>query len=288
MQELLYINSVEAEQQSFRNLINENSRIVLPKQLFPTKAHATTNRDGSALSNSKQSTRAGGFAGPEKREAIVVDMREFRSALPSILHARGLEIIPMTLEVGDYVLSPELCVERKSISDLYGSFKSGRLHTQATVMCRHYRNPILLIEFEEGKKFGFQSSVRLRERVSVGDITSKLVLLTRHFPRLRLFWSASPHATVDFFQCLPKSACVDHRQFNCCSDMSVRNPLSIVHSAPDPDKAAAVKVSEAEHIEGGTVDIVARDVFGAIPGADAAAMRDVHKHASNGLLSLAW
>ena len=60
-------------------------------------------------------------------------MREFRSALPSILHSRGFEIVPVTLEVGDYVLSPELCVERKSISDLYGSFKSGRLHTQATV-----------------------------------------------------------------------------------------------------------------------------------------------------------
>jgi ERCC4-type nuclease len=27
---------------------------------------------------------------------------------------------PITLEVGDYILTPDICVERKSISDLIG------------------------------------------------------------------------------------------------------------------------------------------------------------------------
>lgn len=30
---------------------------------------------------------------------VVVDMREFRSSLPSLLHKRGMEVIPLTLEV---------------------------------------------------------------------------------------------------------------------------------------------------------------------------------------------
>ena len=30
---------------------------------------------------------------------VIVDMREFRSALPSLLHKRGIDIIPVTLEV---------------------------------------------------------------------------------------------------------------------------------------------------------------------------------------------
>lgn len=30
---------------------------------------------------------------------VVVDMREFRSSLPSLLHARGMEVVPVTLEV---------------------------------------------------------------------------------------------------------------------------------------------------------------------------------------------
>lgn len=59
---------------------------------------------------------------------VIVDMREFRSTLPSLLHASNMLIIPVTLQVGDYILSPEMCVERKSIPDLIQSFNSGRLY----------------------------------------------------------------------------------------------------------------------------------------------------------------
>lgn len=55
-------------------------------------------------------------------------MREFRSTLPSLLHASKMIIVPATLTVGDYILTPEICVERKSIPDLVLSFNSGRLY----------------------------------------------------------------------------------------------------------------------------------------------------------------
>lgn len=58
---------------------------------------------------------------------VIVDMREFRSSLPSLLHHSNLLIIPTTLTVGDYILTPDMCVERKSIPDLVSSFNSGRL-----------------------------------------------------------------------------------------------------------------------------------------------------------------
>lgn len=58
---------------------------------------------------------------------VIVDMREFRSTLPSLLHASSLLVIPATLTVGDYILTPDICVERKSLSDLVSSFNSGRL-----------------------------------------------------------------------------------------------------------------------------------------------------------------
>jgi DNA excision repair protein ERCC-4 len=83
-------------------------------------------------------------------------MREFNSSLPSVLHQQGLRIIPVTLEVGDYILSPDICVERKSISDLYSSFASGRLYHQAETMTRHYKLPVLLIEFAQDKSFSLQ------------------------------------------------------------------------------------------------------------------------------------
>lgn len=40
------------------------------------------------------------------------------------------DVVPVTLEVGDYILAPTVCVERKSITDLFGSLNSGRLYNQ--------------------------------------------------------------------------------------------------------------------------------------------------------------
>lgn len=83
-------------------------------------------------------------------------MREFRSELPALIHRRGIDIEPVTLEVGDYVLTPDICVERKSISDLIQSLNSGRLYNQCVAMCQHYNRPVLLIEFDPNKPFSLQ------------------------------------------------------------------------------------------------------------------------------------
>jgi len=60
--------------------------------------------------------------------------------------------------VGDYILTPEICVERKSLSDLIGSLNSGRLYQQCTQMQRFYAQPMLLIEFDQNKAFGWNVS----------------------------------------------------------------------------------------------------------------------------------
>lgn len=36
--------------------------------------------------------------------------------------------------------------------------------------------------------------------MSTNDISSKLILLTMHFPRLRIVWSPSPYATAQLFE----------------------------------------------------------------------------------------
>lgn len=84
---------------------------------------------------------------------IIVDIREFRSELPSILHKKGFRIEPVTLEVGDYVLTPNIAVERKSINDLIESLSNGRLYNQVNAMSRSYKYPVLLIEFDQNKPF---------------------------------------------------------------------------------------------------------------------------------------
>jgi hypothetical protein len=67
--------------------------------------------------------------------------------------AGKFNVIPRTLTVGDYVLAPEICIERKGISDLFQSFASGRLYNQVESMSRHYKYPCLLIEFSQDKAF---------------------------------------------------------------------------------------------------------------------------------------
>lgn len=46
-------------------------------------------------------TRHGGMMHPAKRDRrkLVVDVREFMSALPCVLHQQGMDVVPVTLEV---------------------------------------------------------------------------------------------------------------------------------------------------------------------------------------------
>jgi DNA excision repair protein ERCC-4 len=131
---------------------------------------------------------------------IVVDVREFRSSLPSLLHGSSIQIIPVTLTVGDYILSPDMCVERKSVPDLQHSFKNGRLFNQVEKMSKHYKYPIVLIEFDQNKSFTLEMFGDRTSAINEHDIQSKLVLLTIHFPRLKLIWSSSPYQTAEIFQ----------------------------------------------------------------------------------------
>lgn len=139
------------------------------------------------------------------QHSIVVDMREFRSELPSLIHRRGIDIEPVTLEVGDYILTPDICVERKSTSDLIGSLNNGRLYTQCVSMSRYYQRPVLLIEFDASKPFSLTPRASLYQEISSNDVISKLALLTLHFPRLRLLWCPSPHATAEVFEELKRN-----------------------------------------------------------------------------------
>ncbi len=75
--------------------------------------------------------------------------------------------MPVWVQVGDYILSPEMCVERKSLSDLRQSFQSGRLYNQAEAMSKHYKTPILLIEFDRDRAFALHSSAELGGDINV-------------------------------------------------------------------------------------------------------------------------
>ncbi|CAH7667918.1 hypothetical protein BY996DRAFT_4584876 [Phakopsora pachyrhizi] len=204
VEEQKYLSMIRREKESFEKLIRENSTMVIP---LDVEARPNQGCDDGDFVHTISSRLAGGRSVSNSISKVVVDVREFRSSLPSLLHAAKFMIEPTTLIVGDYILSPEMCVERKSIADLAQSFNSGRLYQQCEMMTAHYKQPILLIEFDEKKSFTLDTYSDIRgasSKSSVGpnetDLQAKLVLLTLSFPKLRLIWSSSPYSTAEIFR----------------------------------------------------------------------------------------
>jgi DNA excision repair protein ERCC-4 len=151
----------------------------------------TVGSSATAIASNKLSSGINSSGLSRKDLEVVVDVREFRSSLPSLLHSNGFKIIPRTLLVADFVLTPDICIERKGISDLFSSFASGRLYSQAESMSRYYKYPCLLIEFsKERNSMVLQSPGEIStDSIQTSSISSKLAMLALAFPNLRYLWS---------------------------------------------------------------------------------------------------
>ncbi len=78
---------------------------------------------------------------------IYVDTREFRSDVVKYL-SENYSIVAKQFEVGDYIISDRIAIERKKVEDFLESLKDGRLFSQMVEMRRNYEVPILIIEGE--------------------------------------------------------------------------------------------------------------------------------------------
>ena len=77
---------------------------------------------------------------------VVADERERASGVPEELSKLDVRVYFSRLAVGDYVLNPEMAVERKSVRDLVSSVYDSRLFYQAAKLSAAYAKPFLLIE----------------------------------------------------------------------------------------------------------------------------------------------
>lgn len=189
----------------------------------------------------------GRLAATAEPPRVVVDVREFRSSLPSLLHGRSMIVVPCMLTVGDYVLSPTICIERKSVRDLISSFKNGRLFNQAETMLQHYKHPMLLIEFDQNKSFTLDPfadhTTTMTTAANPSDLQSRLVLLTLAFPRLKVIWSSSPYQTAEIFEELKKN-----------------------QEEPDPIKAVQIGLNAGEDPSDQSFNQTPHDMLRAVPG----------------------
>lgn len=207
VEEQRYLTTVRREKDAFTKLIKERASMSV---VMTVDAHGVEDPQEAFLRTINTRIAGGGrLAATAQPPRVVVDVREFRSSLPSLLHGRSMVIVPCMLTVGDYILSPNICIERKSVSDLISSFRDGRLYSQAETMFQHYKSPMLLIEFDQNKSFTLEPFADLSgnlksvnpDNVS-SDLQSKIVLLTLAFPKLRIIWSSSPYQTAEIFESL--------------------------------------------------------------------------------------
>ncbi|KAL6721860.1 DNA repair protein RAD16 [Lecanora helva] len=245
VEEQRYLSAVRREKDAFTRLIKERGNMAV-----------TITLDGAAADPQEQFLRtvntriAGGgrLAATSEPPRIVVDVREFRSSLPSLLHGRSNIVIPCMLTVADYVLTPTICIERKSVRDLISSFKNGRLFNQAETMLQHYKHPMLLIEFDQNKSFtldtfGTDHTTALTTANNPSDLQSKIALLTLAFPRLKIIWSSSPYQTAEIFEELKKQ-----------------------QEEPDPIKAVQTGLVAGEDPSDQSFNQTPQDMLRAVPG----------------------
>lgn len=248
VEEQRYLSSVRREKDAFTKLIKEKSTMSV---VLTLDAHGIEDPQEAFLRTINTRIAGGGrLAATAQPPRVVVDVREFRSSLPSLLHGRSMIIVPCMLTVGDYILSPNICIERKSIKDLISSFKDGRLYNQAETMLLHYKSPMLLIEFDQNKSFTLEPFADLSGSLSSmsssnasSDLQSKLVLLTLAFPRLKIIWSSSPYQTAEIFE-----------------------SLKTQEAEPDPIQAVKIGLEGGQKAEDQSFNREPQDMLRAVPG----------------------
>lgn len=216
VEEQKHLSSIKREKEAFTKLIREHSSMA---QHFDTDEDLSRFKNLAhrkmQLNRMKSSRIAGGqdFLNPMTHDVVVVDMREFRAALPGLLYRYGVRVVPCMLTIGDYVITPDICIERKSIADLIGSFKNGRLDKQIKSLSKYYKYPTLLIEFDDSQSFSLEpftergvyntttsSTVHpISGKLMKEEIQRELSHLVMKYPSLKIIWSSSPLQTVNIF-----------------------------------------------------------------------------------------
>jgi DNA excision repair protein ERCC-4 len=114
---------------------------------------------------------------------IVVDEREKNSQIPHLLKIMGVFVDYEQLKVGDYIVSSETAIERKTIHDLINSIYDGRLFIQCSELINHYSKPFIIIE-------GDITDLDNREKM---DFDSKLIV-----DKIRIAYDTLIKIALDF------------------------------------------------------------------------------------------
>jgi len=108
----------------------------------------------------------------EKGEQIIIfiDSREQASSVNKELFEKpNIKVIMKPLDVGDYILSKDVCVERKTTLDFISSLIDGRLFNQMKNMRENYAKPLVIIEGNINEMYTLRN---IHKNAIIGALTS--------------------------------------------------------------------------------------------------------------------
>ncbi|KAH9411013.1 putative ERCC4 nuclease [Ordospora pajunii] len=187
LEEQRYLEEIRMEKECFEKLIEERERL----PLCLDDLDGQIDLDDECI---------------DRKYTVVVDSRELRAELPFFLFKARNVLHVSTLAIGDYLLSPSICIERKSIADFLSSLSNGRLYAQASMMCYRYASPILLLEFD-GRPC-LSDYYRYEQDAFRNSVLCKFVLLLFNFGTLRVVWSDCRLFSVKVMRDLQRKECL--------------------------------------------------------------------------------
>jgi Fanconi anemia group M protein len=117
---------------------------------------------------------------------VIADTRELGALVTRELAKLGARLKSETLEVGDFVLSDRVVVERKDVDDFASSIIDGRLFEQAGKLKDSFLKPIIVVEGER-----LTGSGRVRPEAMMGAYASILVDYG-----ITIVWTREPSETA--------------------------------------------------------------------------------------------
>jgi DNA excision repair protein ERCC-4 len=187
---------------------------------------------------------------------IVVDEREKNSNIPELLKNAGAVIDFTQLKVGDYIVSSETAVERKTVRDLISSIYDGRLFLQCSDLVKHYQKPLLVVqgniaELAEAPEDVEDTDTKLHaERVSLAY--DALITVATEF-RIPIIHTPSAEQTAQLLVTLVnRSLCEGKATGPLLRKIKKENPiyiqqLSVLASLPGVGEKLAVRMLKKFH-----------------------------------------
>ena len=106
----------------------------------------------------------------DKEIKIIIDHREYRSGVVRNLITLGISVESQQLDIGDYILSSRIGVERKNVDDFLNSLINGKLFSQISRLRDAYPRPMLIIEGE-----GLLTKRNIKHNAIYGSLVSIMI-----------------------------------------------------------------------------------------------------------------